>query len=359
VSSLEQWGWSTFFEQQIGNHADRGDGQRLGWARIVEEQRGLYRVEGDARGWAEVSGRFRHDAASAADFPAVGDWVGVAASESTSIIHVRLERRSTVSRAAAGPAAAEQIIAANVDTIFLVTALTQDLNPRRLERYLTMVWDAGAMPVVVLNKADLCAEPEHECAAIRARLPHVDVVAVSALADEGLPGLSPYLLPARTVALLGMSGVGKSTLVNRLLGGDRLRVGEVRESDGRGRHTTTSRQLVELPGGALLIDTPGMRELHLWSDESAVAQAFDDIAYLASGCRFEDCAHTSEPGCAVLQAVADGQLDEDRLANYRRLARETAFEERKRDKAGAANLKRRWKQATKAARAMYRDRDRQ
>jgi ribosome biogenesis GTPase len=358
-------GWNTFFAQQLPQLDNEIHGQLL-WARVVEEQRGLYRIAGDAEGWAEVSGRFRHAANSAADFPAVGDWVGIRVPGSSfqvrgsrAIIHHRLERRSTISRAAAGRAVDEQVIAANVDTIFLVTALTQDLNVRRLERYLTMVWDAGAVPVVVLNKADLSADPEGECVSIRTRLPHVDVVWVSALRNE-LAALAPYLQPARTVALLGMSGVGKSMLVNRLLGGRaELRVGAVRESDGRGRHTTTSRQLVELPGGALLIDTPGMRELQLWSDESAVEQAFDDIAALAALCRFDDCAHAAEPGCAVLEAIAAGRLDEDRLAHYKRLLREAAFEARKRDKAGAADVKRQWKQLTKAARAYYKERDRQ
>jgi ribosome biogenesis GTPase len=341
VSLLERLGWNAFFEQQLPQVSDDLRPHLL-WARVVEEQRGLYRIAGGADGWAEVSGRFRHEAKAAADFPAVGDWIG-ATPGSRAIIHCRLERRSTISRAAAGRAVDQQVIAANVDTIFLVTALTQDLNLRRLERYLAMVWDTGAMPVVVLNKADLS----------------VDVVWVSALRDETLAALAPYLQPAKTVALLGMSGVGKSLIVNRLVGGERMRVGDIRESDGRGRHTTTSRQLVELAGGALLIDTPGMRELQLWSDESAVGQAFDDIAALAARCRFDDCAHATEPGCAVLEAIAAGRLDGDRLAHYQRLLREAAFEARKRDKAGAADVKRQWKQMTKAARTLYKDRDRE
>jgi ribosome biogenesis GTPase len=198
------------------------------------------------------------------------------------------ERRGTVSRAAAGRAADQQVVAANVDIIFLVTALTQDLNVRRLERYLTMVWDAGAVPVVVLNKADLCEDSAGASEAVRFRLPMIDVVVVSALEGSGLDALAPYLRPGRTLALVGSSGVGKSTLVNRLLGADALRVGAVSESDGTGRHTTTARQLVELPGGALLIDTPGMRELQPWGDGSSVAAAFDDITALAAACRFTD-----------------------------------------------------------------------
>ena len=350
MSLRERFGWNPFFEHQAAS-LGRGD---LRFARIVEEQRGLYRIAGDAEGWAEVSGRFRHDALNAADFPAVGDWVGV----DRGIIHVRLERRGKVSRAAAGRAVDEQIVAANVDVIFLVTTLTQDLNPRRLERYLTMVWDAGAVPVVVLNKADLCADPEGACESVRARLPLVDVLKVSALENAELSVFAPYLRPAQTVALLGSSGVGKSTLVNRLLGAETLRVGAISDDDGKGRHTTTARQLVELPGGALLIDTPGMRELQPWGDESAVAAVFDDVTTLAAECRFADCAHDAEPGCAVRAAVDSGRLDADRLENFRRLGREAAFEVRKHDKAAAAEQKRRWKQVHQAQKLMYRDRDR-
>jgi ribosome biogenesis GTPase len=349
VSSRERLGWNPFFDAQAASLA-RPD---LRFARVVEEQRGLYRLGGDD-GWAEVSGRFRHEAHDAAAFPTVGDWVGVR----NDIIHCVLERRSAIARAAAGRASREQLIAANVDTIFLVTALPQDLNARRLERYLTMVWDGGAVPVVVVNKADLSGDPDAARTALAARLPLVDIVVTSALAGSGVDALAPWLRPAQTVALAGSSGVGKSTLINRLLGRDMLRTGAIGDEDGRGRHTTTARQLVELPGGALLIDTPGMRELQPWTGDGAVEAAFHDIAGLAEGCRFGDCAHQGEPGCAVLAAVESGALDADRLEHYRRLLREAAYEERRHDKAAAAEHKRRWKQIHQANKVMYRERDR-
>jgi ribosome biogenesis GTPase len=317
-------------------------------------------VAGDFDGWAEVSGKFRHDARATADFPAVGDWVCLTSPTGTdrAIITRRLERRSTISRKAAGRVVEEQVLAANVDTIFLVTALAEDLNPRRLERYLTVVRDAGAVPVVVLNKTDLSTDPETQAADVRARLPFVDVLPISAKRAEGLSALDAYLSRAQTVALIGSSGVGKSTLVNRLLGQERLKTAEISDVDGKGRHTTTARHLVELPGGALLIDTPGMRELQPWVDESAVTEAFEDIAELARGCRFGDCAHETEPGCAVLAAVERGELGAERLDHFRHLGREVAFEERKRDKSAAAAEKRRWKKIHQANKVMYRDRDR-
>jgi ribosome biogenesis GTPase len=355
---------------------DEGLARRLAYGRIVEEQRGLYRIAGDVEGWAEVGGRFRHETVSAADFPAVGDWVGVRASgsgfqvsgsellvrgsedQARHVIDCLLTRRSVLSRAAAGDRVEQQVLAANVDTVFLVSALTQELNVRRIERYLTMVWEAGAVPVVLLNKADLSPDPMAAAESIRARLPLIDVLAVSALHDGAMEALTPYLRPAHTITLLGSSGVGKSTLANRLLGRDAFRVHATRESDGKGRHTTTSRHLVELPGGALLIDTPGMRELQLWSDGSAVDGAFDDVAALAAECRFADCAHGGEPGCAVQAAIGAGSLEADRLANYQRLARETAFEDRKHDKAAAAEHNRQWKAMHRAQKAMYKTRER-
>jgi ribosome biogenesis GTPase len=369
MNLLERLGWSDYFQGQIA-----GDAPPPLVARIVEEQRGAYRVAGDVNGWAEVSGKFRHDAQATADFPAVGDWVCVAApglprrsdelnganagTAGRAIITRRLERLSAISRKAAGRAVEEQIVAANVDTIFLVTALADDLNPRRLERYLTVVRDAGAVPVVVLNKTDLSEDPDAQAAEVRARLPFVDVLAVSAKRDDGLTALDPYLLPARTVALIGSSGVGKSTIVNRLVGHELLKTAEISAVDGRGRHTTTARHLVELPGGALLIDTPGMRELQPWVDEAAVTETFEDIAALRLECRFTDCAHDTEPGCAVRAAVERGELSAERLDHFRHLGREIAFEERKRDKSAAAEEKRRWKKIHQANKVMYRDRDR-
>jgi ribosome biogenesis GTPase len=351
---LERLGWHPFFQAQIEE-----SGAPMLTARVVEEQRGQCRVAGEFDGWAEVSGRFRHETREAAGFPAVGDWVRatVAAGADRALVHRRLERRSTLSRKAAGRGAEEQVVAANVDTVFLVNAWPHDVSANRIERYLAMVWDGGAVPVVLLNKADLCADPEAEAAALRARLPLVDVIVANALTTAGVSELAPYLKPARTVALLGSSGVGKSTLINRLLGSDRLSVGAVRGFDSKGKHTTTSRQLVEIPGGALLIDTPGMRELQPWVDESAIDRTFDDVMALAAVCRFDDCAHGSEPGCAVRAAVAAGTLAEARLEHYQRLLRETAFEERKRDKAAEAEQKRKWKRIHQAQKAMYRERD--
>ena len=350
MSLRERLGWNSFFEA----HAAALAGRDYAFARVVEEQRGMSRVSGDVDTWAEVSGKFRYETADAAAFPAIGDWVAVR----DRVIHHVLERRTVVARAAAGRVSAEQVVAANVDTTFVVAALPHDVNARRLDRYLAMVWDGGAVPVVVVNKSDLTEDPDAAARTLAVRLPLVDVIVVSALHERGLDAFAPYLQPARTVALVGSSGVGKSTLVNRLTGGDVARVAAVRDADGKGRHTTTARRLVELPNGGLLIDTPGMRELQPWLDGDGLEAAFDEVAALARDCRFADCAHDSEPGCAVVAAVAEGRLDADRLDNYRRLAREAAYEDRKRDKAAAAEHKRKWKQLHQAAKALYRDRDR-
>ena len=228
-----------------------------------------------------------------------------------------------------------QVVAANVDRVFVVTALPGDLNERRLERYLAVAWESGALPVIVLTKTDL-EENIGECiATAHAAAPGVDVMAVSALTDAGIDSLQPHLTPGSTVAFHGSSGVGKSTLLNHLAGGTLLRTGDVSDA-GRGRHTTTHRELVRLPSGVLVIDTPGMRELQLWSAESGLEQTFDDITTLSEGCRFADCAHAGEPGCAVALAIASGRLDVERLSSWRKLSREVARAELQRDAVAAA-----------------------
>jgi ribosome biogenesis GTPase / thiamine phosphate phosphatase len=273
---------------------------------------------------AELAGSLRHQAQSGEELPAVGDWVALrpGADPSSAVIQAVLPRRAAFVRRAAGARTVAQVLAANVDTVFLVMGLDGDFNLRRIERALVLAWDSGAAPVLLLNKADLCPDVEEKRAEVERIASSVPVCVVAAKPGEGLAALAPWLQPGRTVVLLGSSGVGKSTLVNRLLGREKQKTREVIESaDQRGRHTTTHRELIELPGGALLIDTPGLRELQLW-DGAGLEAAFDDVSTLATGCRFTDCGHGNEPGCAVRAAVADGRLDSARLDSYLKLQAE-------------------------------------
>jgi ribosome biogenesis GTPase len=349
VYSLDDLGWNSFFSQQVT------DSERARWqpARVVWEGRQRYRLStGEAEWRADLAGRIRHAAASRADLPAIGDWVIAALrpAEGTATIHRVLGRRSCFSRAAAGRSTDEQIIAANVDTVLLVTSLNRDFNLRRIERYLALTWESGARPVVVLNKADLCADPEawrHEMASASQGVP---VLITSALRGDGMPALMEVIGAAGTTALLGSSGVGKSTLINALVGDNRQAVRAIRDRDERGRHSTTSRQLVCLQGGGILIDTPGMRELQLWDAEDGLEHAFADVEALADDCRFRDCSHGGEPSCAVTAAVERGELAAERLANYRRLQREDDFVRSRHDESARLERTRKAKEIAKAVR---------
>jgi len=315
--------------------------------RIVAQHRDAYRIStpaGERNG--VLAGRLRHETSRHSDLPAVGDFVGIRLSEGDgpAVIDAVLPRRTVLMRRAAGERPDDQIIAANIDIVFVVLGLDHDFNVRRVERYLAAIWEGGATPVVLLNKSDLCDDVGTKLEELRGVAIGVDAHVLSALNAEGLEAIAAYLKDGVTVSFVGSSGVGKSTLLNRLLGRDAQATKDVREHDSRGRHTTTHRQLFVLPGGASVIDTPGMREFQL-TDEAGLESVFADVEALAARCRFADCAHGDEPGCAVRE-----QIDPHRLASYHKLLRELRYEESRVDPAAAAERKRRDREGAKAVR---------
>jgi ribosome biogenesis GTPase / thiamine phosphate phosphatase len=346
MTLLERFGWSSFFESRFVPFLEH----ELAPARVVREEReSLFVVTERGERAAEPSGRLRHRAASRFDLPAVGDWVAlrVGDGEGPAIVEAVVPPRNRVVRKAAGDAARPQVLAANVDALLVAMGLDADFNPRRLERYVALAWESEARPLVVLTKADACPDVAARVAEAEAAAPGAPVVAVSAVTRKGLDDLLPHLAPGRTLALVGMSGVGKSTLVNSLLGSETQAVRDVRPSDGRGRHTTTRRDLLLLPSGALLIDTPGMRELALWG--AGGGAGFPDVAALAERCRYRDCAHEDEPHCAVRAAAAAGELEAERIESWRKLRKEEAWLARRRDEGLARAEKERWKGLTRGA----------
>ena len=296
--------------------------------RVVLQEKGQYRIAGSmGEQQAIVSGKFQYEAETPSDYPAVGDYVMADWNAAGSaVIHRLLPRTSIFLRKAAGTGKSEQVVAANLDTVFLCMSLNNDFNLRRMERYLTIAWDSGATPVAVLTKADLCSDLEEKRAAVEAISMGADLVVASAMEQDGYHQILPYLSGGETVAFVGSSGVGKSTLINRLLGEERLETDGLR-SDDKGHHTTTHRELLTLPCGAMVIDTPGMRELGMWDSADGLEKAFSDVELLAASCRFHDCTHTKEPGCAVIAALKHGTLSQERWQSYQKLRTENAYAE--------------------------------
>jgi len=348
LTRLQDLGWNASFAYGFEEFEKEG----LVPGRVSAQEREGYRVMTEiAELPATVTGRFHHRAQHSEEMPAVGDWVATSLHDEFARIHEILPRRTVLKRKLSREGVyAPQVVAANVDVVFLATSANRDFNVRRLERLLTIVWESGAQPVVVVTKTDLVAEPGRLVAEAGDAAYGVPVLGVSAFSGAGLAELRSHVGPGTTAALIGSSGVGKSTLTNHLVGSRKMHVQAQRADDDRGRHTTTTRELFVLPDGGCVVDTPGLRAVALWATEEGLDAAFGDIEELAGRCRFSDCRHESEPGCAVRAGV-----DEERLSSYHKLQRELAHLERKQNRAAAVNTKRKWKAITKELRRRSRD----
>lgn len=348
--TLEDLGWNDELVAAFAPHAAAG----LQPARVTLQLKGFWEVTTpETARLAECTGKFLNSTGGIADMPAVGDWAAIEplpGDDTRALIHALLPRRTKFSRKAAGEQVIEQVVAANVDTVFLVSSLDGNFNLRRIERYLAAARASGAEPVIVLNKSDLTKAAADRRAEVETIARGVPVVVTSALKRGGVKPLRSWLRPRTTVAFLGSSGVGKSTLINELVGEEVLPTQEIRSIDGKGRHTTTARELVISDDGVLIIDTPGMRELQPWQADEAVDDVFADVAQLVLGCRFSDCTHGNEPGCAVAAALADGSLDPVRWQSYLRLQRERAFEVRRVDRRASQQSKSEAKKRTRELR---------
>lgn len=347
LNLIEQYGWNNKWEEKLTSKGIAG--------RVLLEHKNLYRVMTNEGEWlCSLSGKFKFDHGREA-FPAVGDWVVLEQmpGEEKGIIQEVLPRSSQFSRKMAGLTTEIQLIAVNVDYVFLVMSLNHDFNVRRLERYLLAAWDSGATPVVVLTKKDVCEDLAYYISEVESVAFGVDVFAVSSVTGEGIDNLASLLSAGKTGALLGSSGVGKSSLINSLSGEEVMIVNDIRDDDSKGRHTTTHRELTLLPCGGLLIDTPGMREFQLWDTSDGVSASFKDIEELAEDCRFRDCKHEKEPGCAIREAIYTGALKEERYKSYVKLMRELAHIERKNDAAAQKVERGKWKQIAKMQKSHY------
>lgn len=347
---LREWGWSRRLQKEYQERAGEG----LLPARVTSQHRGAYGLMAGAGAVTGVApGRMLYRATGQRQLPAVGDWVLIRPElDGPATIVEILPRGTEFVRRRAGSADHEQVVAANIDIVFVMSSLNQELSLHRLERYLIATRNSGAKAVVLLTKSDLVEDPSAAVESVRAVASGAPVHAISNVSGEGLDVVRGYLEPGRTIALLGSSGVGKSTLVNRLAGHELLRTQEVRDFDDKGRHTTTHREIYRLPDGSLLLDTPGMRELGFWDAEEGFQETFDDIERIVTHCRFRDCGHTNEPGCAVREALSEGIVTAARWESYQRFEREARYQHRRQDTGAARAARQRWRQIHKELRRL-------